>query len=539
MPSDAIDQDTLLDFLFEATNDGVVDWDLEHGQAHYNERWRFLLGWDEDGFEAKENTWLELINEQDRGSLEKALSDHLEQGWPFVQTVRMQHRTLGWRWILIRGASRKHADGTASRMVIFFADIDEKIRAEAQLRALIDAMPDTLFRIRSDGTLLTVKYGNDFSAIPGHASEKQCQLFGAIQESEAGSRLIEAIRNKKKGHAVEVIPCRMRSNSGELLHYEIRVVPSGEDEAVCIVRDVTREKQIEERLALRGEMEAIGHLAAGLAHEINTPLQFIGDNIHFANDVIPELLDLVSTYKGVIKKGVHATPEELGALEERESALDIEYVRTMLGQVLGKALDGVEEVAKIIKAMKMFEEVGKQTRSPRNLNSLVENATIVTSRIWSPVAELTLSMQPGLPLVPCIPGEIAQAVINLVMNAAQAIERKVRPKGGKGRISIETRHDPGEERVEIKVCDDGEGIPQAIRSRIFDPFFSTMPVGKARGQGLTQVHAAIVSTHQGSLHFKSEEGKGTSFIARLPIKVDDGVEPIKTTPGNTDFNDVE
>jgi PAS domain S-box-containing protein len=514
----------LLDLLFEATNDGVVDWDIVTNHATYNDRWRFLLGWDEAEIPTTPMTWREVIHEQDRQEVEQALRDHLEQAWPFVQTARLQHRALGWRWILMRGAARRDSRGTAIRMVILFADIDERVRAESQVRALIEAIPDTMIRIRMDGTLLAVKHGRTLENSERDILKNLHTRFGLTTENGLRALLLSSIQGVGKKDEVQITPFCDKTPDGEIRHQEIRVIRSGEDEAVCIIRDVTREKMIEDQMIRGNKLEAIGQLAAGLAHEVNTPLQYIGDNLTFANEVLPELLGLFDDYRSTMKIGSELTQEILGPLLEREAAMDVDYIRENLSQVIGKALDGMAQITKIVRAMKAFEDVGRQERAHVDLNAIVDNTITVSTHTWTQAAELTLKLQPGLPFVPCIAGEISQVVLNLVVNAAQAIAEKNHHSNVKGHILVETLPCPKEQQVELRVTDDGEGIPAAIRARIFDPFFTTRKVGQGTGQGLAQVHFAVVSLHRGSVRFETEEGKGTTFIIRLPLQ-DPETEP--------------
>ena len=515
----------LLDLLLEATNDGVVDWDLVGNQTHYNERWRFLLGWDEEGFELTANTWRDFIHEDDRPKVERAIVDHLEQEWPFFQTVRMRHRSMGWRWILMRGTARRNERGEPVRMVIIFADVDERVRAESQVRALVEAIPDTIVRVRSDGTVLAIKEGNKLDGAAAEFQRLPHGLFDAIQASESGVRLMECIEDAEERNDVAQVHCRLRDAVGEPFDYDIRIVRSGADEAICIVRDVTREKSAEEQIARGKKLEAVGQLAAGLAHEINTPLQYIGDNVQFAKDALPPLFTLIDDYHNVVHGEKPISQDVASALSRKEESVELPYLRASLDGILGNGLDGLAQIARIVRAMKTFEEVGRQKRAQMELNTIVENATVVASHDWNPVAELTLQLAGGMPLVPCVAGEIAQVVVNLVANAAQAIADKVGTSGRKGRITVETRLYQAGASAEIRVTDDGVGIPKAIHGKIFDPFFTTRPVGKGTGDGLAQVHSAVVRLHGGTVHFDSREGEGTCFVVRLPLQVASAAEP--------------
>jgi signal transduction histidine kinase len=196
--------------------------------------------------------------------------------------------------------------------------------------------------------------------------------------------------------------------------------------------------------------------------------------------------------------------------------IDLTYLRETLPTVFSSALEGVAQVSKIVGAMKTLEHVGNQARAPTNLNALLENTVVVATNAWTDVAELSLQLAPTLPLVDCVAGEIAQVVLNLVVNAAQAIRDKVGTSGKKGALTIATSLQ-GQD-VELRVSDDGVGIAEAIRERVFDPFFTTRPVGQGTGQGLAQVHAAVVKLHGGTVRFDSQQGRGTTFFVRLPVQ---------------------
>jgi PAS domain S-box-containing protein len=508
----------LLDLLFEATHDGIVDWDVRTNVANYNERWRFLLGYDNDELPLTPLTWRELVHPEERLSLEEALADHLHAAWPFVQTVRMRHRFAGWHWIAIQGAARRGQDGDVERMVIVFVDVDARLRAENQVRALVEAIPDKILRMRLDGTVLAVKHGKLVSGPPATRAAAQGSIIGALQDSAVREKVMTAISAAASRDEMTVIPSRMTTPEGGEVHNEIRVVRSGEDEAVCIIRDVTREKEAEEHLSRGQKLQAIGQLAAGMAHEINTPIQYIGDNLHFAKEAIPDLLGLVEAYHTAIQESAaSAIPATvLAQLSEREATVDVTYLRETLPGALASALEGVAQVSKIVRAMKTLEDVGRQVRVPTDLNALVENATVVATNAWNNAAELILRLDPTLPFVDCVTGEIAQVILNLVANAAQAIADKVGNSGIKGTLVITTSQH-GQD-VELRVSDDGVGIAESIRPRIFDPFFTTRPVGKGTGQGLAQIHSAVVKLHRGSIRFESQVGMGTTFIVRLPVR---------------------
>jgi len=168
--------------------------------------------------------------------------------------------------------------------------------------------------------------------------------------------------------------------------------------------------------------------------------------------------------------------------------------------------------------MKEFSHPGPIEKLPIDINRAIESTVLVSRNEWKYVTELTTDFDPDLPPVPCVHGEFNQVILNLIVNAAQAISQQVKGTSRKGLIHITTRQK--ETAVEIRVADTGGGIPTAIQSKVFDPFFTTKPVGEGTGQGLAIAHSVIVQKHHGTLTFESEPGRGTTFIIQLPLSRD-------------------
>jgi signal transduction histidine kinase len=276
---------------------------------------------------------------------------------------------------------------------------------------------------------------------------------------------------------------------------------------------------MELQLVQAHKLESIGQLAAGIAHEINTPTQYIGDNTRFLQDAFGGLVTLVEKYaelsKAVKKKGAVAA-ELITEVEKAEAAADLEFTLAEIPQAIQQSLEGLERVTKIVRAMKDFSHPGVQQKTMIDINHAIESTITVARNEWKYVAEMDLQLDKTLPLVPCLPGEINQVVLNLVVNAAHAIEDVIsKQPESKGKITVSTRRIANE--VEIRIKDTGAGIPEAVRKKIFEPFFTTKEVGKGTGQGLAIARGAIAK-HGGEIEFESEVGRGTTFIIRLPLE---------------------
>jgi signal transduction histidine kinase len=203
------------------------------------------------------------------------------------------------------------------------------------------------------------------------------------------------------------------------------------------------------------------------------------------------------------------------ALDQTVQNLDLNYLRDEIPKATEQLLEGVAQVARIVRAMKEFSHPGPVEKAPVDINRAIESTILVSKNEWKYVAGLTTDLDPELPPVPCMAGEFNQVMLNLIVNAAQAIGDVVRGSNRKGSIRIGTRRDG--EWVEVRVSDTGTGIPEDIRARMFTPFFTTKEVGKGTGQGLAMAHAVIVKKHQGTIRFESETGVGTTFVVRLPL----------------------
>jgi PAS domain S-box-containing protein len=267
----------------------------------------------------------------------------------------------------------------------------------------------------------------------------------------------------------------------------------------AMIRDATERRVLEGQRVQAQKLESIGQLAAGIAHEINTPIQYIGDNGKFLEDAFRELMGLLGSLR--------PTPGS--------DDTDIEYLKAEIPKAIGQLLQGVDHVARIVRAMKEFSHPGPVDKQPLDINHAIECTSLISKNEWKYVADLTTDFAPDLLPVPCLAGEFNQVILNLIVNAAHAIGDVVGQSGDKGIIHISTRRHGTS--AEIRVSDTGTGIPEAIQSRIFDPFFTTKGVGKGTGQGLAIAHSVVVQKHGGTIGLESSSGSGTTFVIQIPL----------------------
>jgi len=283
-----------------------------------------------------------------------------------------------------------------------------------------------------------------------------------------------------------------------------------------IARDITVQKEMETQLSLNRRLETVGQLAAGIAHEINTPTQFVSDSAHFLKEAFGDQKELILKYRQVLDAlGREAGHEQLlGEIKEAEETADLEYLDEHVPGAFERCIDGLSRISTIVGAMKEFAHPDHRKKSSADLNQALQATLTITRNEYKYVADVETELG-KLPLVPCYIGDLNQVFLNLLVNAAHAIGDVVGNSGAKGVIRVRSAHDGDTVRIEIE--DTGCGIPAAIRERIFDPFFTTKDVGKGNGQGLAIAHSIIMDKHNGSLTCQSEEGKGSTFIIRLPV----------------------
>jgi PAS domain S-box-containing protein len=337
-------------------------------------------------------------------------------------------------------------------------------------------------------------------------------LFAALMEGERDDYRVEREFRRNDGSLVW----------GDASFALVRDAGGGATFAVAMVQDVSTRKQAEiERdrmeleLRLSQKLESVGQLAAGIAHEINTPIQFVGDSIHFLRDAFEDLMALEATQarlriaaEGMVDAALLA---EVG---EAVAIADLDYLRERIPGAAERGLTGLERMASIVAAMRAFAAPPSAVQVPTDINESLRSTLLVAAGEYSAVADVETDLG-ELPLVTCDRGEINQVFLHLVINAAHAIEDAVGDSGARGCIRVRTRADDGD--VVVSVFDTGTGMSDDVARRIFDPFFTTKAVGSGSGQGLAIARTIVTERHGGELTFETTPGSGSAFHVRLPI----------------------
>ncbi len=295
-------------------------------------------------------------------------------------------------------------------------------------------------------------------------------------------------------------------------------------------KEVEQRERAEIELRQAQKLQAVGQLAAGIAHEINTPAQFVGDNIRFLADSFDAAQQLMTKYRQAIKALIAAPGCEAVTqnVREAEEAADLAYLEEATPAAFRDALDGISRITTIVSAMKEFAHPDQQEKSPADLNRALQVALTIARNEYKYVADVEEELG-ELPPVTCHLGDMNQVFLNLFVNAAHAISEVVAQSGNKGRIRVRTTKEG--DKVRIDIADTGCGIAEAIRERVFEPFFTTKEVGRGSGQGLAIARSIVVDKHGGSLTFESRVGNGTTFTIWLPVN---GSAAAPAAPTSTD-----
>lgn len=415
------------------------------------------------------------------------------------------------------------------------------VESEQRTRMILDSANEAFFACGFSGHIV------DWS--------KQAQkLFGFTRDQIIGRTLTQTIFTKstqqdgmhgglrdifcatETGQRIELTA---QDQSGKTFPVELSISPMHTPEGFvfnAFVHEISSRKEMQAQLAHAQKLESIGELAAGIAHEINTPTQYVGDNTRFLQESFAEITEVQTAFLDFFNKvqNNEHTPELIKSLEEKLNTLDLEFLNEEIPSAISQSLDGIHRVAEIVRSMKNFAHPGAEHKQLSDLNQAIQSTSVVSRNVWKYSAELTMDLDPDLQSVNCTPGEINQVILNLIVNATHAIEDKQKQTGDEklGKITICTKSI--DQHIQIQITDSGMGIPESIRDRIFDPFCTTKEVGQGTGQGLAIARTVIVEKHQGEISFETEDGVGTTFTILLPL--DSEISPPQTeqtTPVNS------
>ena len=541
-------------FLFLTENIHQIFW-VRHAQTgthlYVSRAFERIFGRSRETLAANPRSWQELVLPQDR-SVIKRMEDNHSSGKPTELYYRIKSEDGTLRWLWQRSFPSYGPDNQLKQIIGLTEDItDFKRNEEALLQAhqeleqrvlertaelaerseviklLVDSTPGAIYGVDAEGTCT---FCNPESLrLLGYASAEELlgrNSHNLIHHSHADGTpypqvecpVFASFHDGKDAHVVDEVFWRKDGASFPVEYSSRQIRRHGKIVgAVVSFVDITNRKRKEMELRYSQKLEAVGRLAAGIAHEINTPVQFVGDNTRFLLQAFQEGLKLGHKYRelyAAARRGA-VSLELLNEVSRIRQESDWDYLEQEIPRAIDQMLEGLNRVAIIVRGMKEFSHVDRTNeKTPGDLNRALESTLIVARNELKYFADVETDYG-ELPPVVCHLGDMNQVFLNLLVNAAHTIEDAFKGTGRKGKITVRTRQDG--DCVEVSIADTGLGIPEEVRERIFDPFFTTKEVGRGTGQGLALARAIVVEKHGGTLTFDTEMGKGTTFYVRLPL----------------------
>ncbi len=458
------------------------------------------------------------------------MSDGIRSGKGFDVEVMNYSKNGDAYWVSIEARPIFDQQGKLSSFIAIEAEISQQKLMQEELQSersllekILSTIPYNIYWKDKDSNFMGCNdaFAEQFNLKPG-AIQGLTEFDLEWNQECAKDNRDEDAYVLSTGEARLNIEREYRRGNGQLAHLTVSRAPlldgNGEvDGVISIAIDMTEQKQMEEQLANASKLESIGQLAAGIAHEINTPTQYVGDNTRFLETSFLELAPALDEAEKLVglAKSQQLSQEQTKSLRIALEDADLEYLREEIPRAIKQSLEGIAHIGKIVQSMKEFSHPGTENVTPIDINHALRNTLTVATNEWKYVANVETGLDDSIPEILGFPGELNQVFLNIIVNACHAIaDRNDENPGQKGLLRITSQS--LEDCVEIRISDTGSGIPESAQGKIFEPFFTTKMVGKGTGQGLSIAYNIIVSKHKGHLSFETEPGKGTTFVIKLP-----------------------
>ncbi|GEM_PF-5671893 len=413
-----------------------------------------------------------------------------------------------------------------NNVVLTFRDLSILKRFETDYRSIFEHVVEGVYRRTPDGYLLRANP----ALVAMHGLDTEHELIRRSGNVETSWYAHASVRDELVAQLAE---------NGYVKHYEYRMYRVGLGDSIWVsenarvvydsdgavslyegtISDISERKRLETDLLQAQTLEAVGQLASGIAHEINTPAQYVRDNLQFIRDALEDLEPLLARYRELVEacEADGLEVERVNAARAAEADAEVAFIRQELPDSVAQAQEGNERVARIVGAMKDFSHPDGEGRQQVDINRMIETTVTVARNEWKYVADLQLDLAEDLPQIPAKHAELSQAVLNVVINAAQAMEEQGCGSSGHGKGTITVATSEAESSAVIEVTDDGPGMPDSVRRRVFDPFYTTKSVGRGTGQGLAMARSVVADKHGGSIDVISVPDEGTRLHIELPM----------------------
>lgn len=397
--------------------------------------------------------------------------------------------------------------------------LDSSLWPGAEFSRIIASVPETIYSAKFGEGIEYVYISPAVADICGYLGEAfargEVSWTGLIKETDL-NRHLSALENCRKTGKRFSSCYRITDSEGKCRYILDRASPLFNDRSEVvgvdgIMRDITEQREAEKKLERTQMLQSIGRLCAGIAHEINTPIQFVSDNVSFLKDSLITLFELTELYDELLSGS-----DSAGRIKQAREDADFDFLREEVPSAIDQSLEGLSRVASLISAMRDFSHIDERRMSSVDLNKAIRSTLTICRNEIKYAAEVEINLDENLPRIICCLDDIHQVILNLLVNAAHSIEQKIGPNSeDKGTITVSTMLESG--HAVLRVSDTGCGIRPEIQQRMFDAFFTTKKSGKGTGQGLSIIRSIVVDKHGGRVDFETEQDVGTTFIISLPV----------------------
>ena len=515
--------------IISTSPDTIAFFDMNFKMLMINPAGLKLLGYDtSEGITGK--TILKHIPRDNQPSVTRDFLEGFETNRAYSKELYLLKKDGSTFPAEVRAAVIADKKGGTNGFIVIVRDITRRLQAEEVLK---DAHKRISMLINSISSILIVVSRNGKVDFWNTEAAKQ---FGISRETALGKKLtdlniewdlstiatgIRQCLDQKEFVRFDDVKFRQTNGKEGLLDIRMdRTFLDADSETAVLLQgaNITQRKVLENQLSQAQKLEAIGSLAAGIAHEINTPTQYVGDNTRFLETAFGDLSSVLGNFKELLAatKAGTVSADQIAALEIKMEETDLDYLMEDIPGAIRQSLEGIDRITTIVQSIKEFSHPDQEEKTYVDINKSLESTITVARNEWKYVAEIKTDFNTRLPMVLCHPGELNQVFLNMIINAAHAIEEVTRKTGtGKGTIFISTGMD--EAGIIVSIKDTGNGMSQDIQQKIFDPFFTTKEVGKGTGQGLAISHTVVVEKHGGAIQVHSAPGEGTEFLIFLPL----------------------
>ncbi len=439
---------------------------------------------------------------------------------------RLQHKDGHYVDVLLDAVSLEEDLHIAfCQDIMDFKDVLRRLRAaNSKINSLFNNLPLVIIALDNDGRIIS---WNAMSEILLNVRSEDAlgKTFGELSHRLNWTEVMQSVGKvfEESGYDSTHKEVRYIRNDGTTGFLDLRILnfldlPEDSEQMILLVgNDITEFKVMQSQLGEAQKLEAIGQLAGGIAHEINTPAQYVGDNLHFLQDSFAPLNRAINCLRQLYTEmRPDLSPQKASEVENVLEETDLDFFMEEIPSALSQASEGIDHISKIVLSMKKFARPGEEEKVFLDLNQLVQNAVTITKNAWKYDADMELDLEDGLPEIQAFRGGINQVILNIIVNAADAIKEKSEKDREEEKIKIQTSF--SKEMASMIVTDTGTGMSEKVRERIFEPFYTTKEVGKGTGQGLSIVHAIVVDQHGGNIKVDSEPGQGTTVTVSLPVR---------------------